>query len=364
MKKYLYIILILPLFLISISTVSAKKLSINDVKDAIEDTYFYKYVLNDGHNQYGDNAYVYTTNLDTENNKLELYKDGSRIMSLNYTTDYIEYDVQEDNIDVDNVLNYAGNDIILYYTIMDAITTLSGFDNQNVDMEKLDQPTYNDHGLSITTQYFDLSDDSTSFQGEIFRHFKMSLDTEKITTLMNEYGVDIDYNPTIDELIKNLTPTIKKDEVGTDYIKIIPKVDNIYSNDTVYCDIYRSEHSSRDYEKVSDEPVKCMGETIFKDYDLDDDTTYYYKAVVENGDNYSDFIEITTDKKDDEDDDDTSTTTTTTGYNSGNTSTDKQEELKNPDTGVFIPLVIVIVSFTLSLGILIYTKKKKLFVRL
>lgn len=348
MKKYTLIICAIFMFFLAHNSIYAKNITVDELNTQIN------YELNNNEilKALLKNNARYSSNINTADGSIDIYEDSTKLIIISYQDDYITF-ISDNVINVDSLNDYIKRDYIIYLGIINSIIKLSGFDDKTLSEEAYNKDIYDEYGIKTSLDEYDLSGTTPyeyHYTGSIIKQLKMSLDTDKITALINEYGQNDPF--AIDELIKTLEPSLKKYDVTDNSVKLIPKVNNKFSDDTVYCDIYRSKHSSRDYKKITDEPVKCMGETTFKDTDLDSDTTYYYKAVVEGGSVYSDILEVTTDEDDEE-------STTPDNNNSNN-----QDEYKNPDTGVFIPSIIVIGLTITSLIVLIYTRKKKLFVKL
>ena len=126
----------------------------------------------------------------------------------------------------------------------------------------------------------------------------------------------------------------------------------------VFCNVYRSTEENGTYEKISNiASVNCMDNVGMVDENLKSNTTYYYKAIValEGATKYSDIIKVTTKKA--------STTISQTPVQSNNSS-NKTNEIENPKTGTFFPLLIVTFMTVISFSIFRYSRKKSLFIKI
>ncbi len=333
MKKVIYFILGIML-LLPIGKVNAKILTIEEVVSTFSEAPQIKELNDFGskieakYNSTKKTIDVYAQ--DSENSESEIiasfvYNNSDNYIELN-KRDYV---VTEDNLFADfyDALGMIG--------IIESIFIQSGYNNLTIKESDYSN-TYDTYGLQLETEHYDFSGNEESgswnISGDAIKYFKISLDTDKITKLVKDYGEDIK-----EEEKSTLVPTLELKEITSNSASLHPEVKNIVnSSKDVSCHIYRSLEKDGDYEKVSKTAINCLDpDALFVDTHLKSNTTYYYKAMVTNGDKYSNIIEVKTS--------DTSM---------GNITT-------NPDTGITSPLILGI---TLLIGILLFNfilKNKK-----
>ncbi len=339
-QKIILVFLIGIVFFNSISNVYAETLTINEVETGFNNSSIIKDI-----NELGTNI---TTYIDSSNQNLDIYQDTEKILTFKYTDEYIEYDNRSTVITPEFVTEDIFTYIIIY-GIMDSIFDLSGFENKTISENA--NYTYEEYGLELTTESYNLSGSSEDgnwyMNGEVIRYFKISLDTDKITTLMTKYGVDDSEEDPNKELINSLTPSLEAKDITENSVTLYPHIRYTNSDDTVYCYIYRSQSEDGEYTKISDMAVNCSGEIGFVDKELKKGTTYYYKTIVEGGTKYSDILKVTTKGSS------ISNSNENIPNNSSNES--NNDEIKNPDTGVILPIFTIISGCILAL---LFLRKK------
>lgn len=348
-KKIVGLFLISIISFSTISNVYAKVLTINEVSDKfntlIVDVYqFFNLVskeplfeeLLNSSNLFGGNTKV-TSSVNTNNNTLDIYIESDdvneKVFSFTYTNEYIEYDNRNAIVTKEKALEDAKTGTWITY-ITKAILELSGYKNKDLAEDKDYTNTYDTYGYQLESEPFDYSetneDGSTeSLSGRFIKYFKISLDTDKISTLIEKYGVDA----------PNLKPTLEVKDITENSVTLYPHVDNENSGLTVLCYIYRSKSKDGTYEVIENGIANCSDEFVVTDNNLESNTTYYYKAKAMMGE-YSDILKVTT-----------------KGINN-------KKIGKNPKTGVSFPAITITLMLSMSIAMIIYIKKKSILKKL
>ena len=202
-NKIITIMLALVIFFSSLTNVSAKTLTIEEI-----DVQFKK-IFKDS---FGVNM---TTEIDKVNHKYlitgneEIENASAEIVPVTFTIgdEYIEF---SDNSNISNLVNDPqkmmeafGNELIVFAILQGAIEA-SGYTDKTVAVTEdgaeefmnifSSEDAYSTYGLFISTQHYEYHQEengsSTNVSLEYLRHFKLSLDTTKIDALIAKYGVD------------------------------------------------------------------------------------------------------------------------------------------------------------------------------
>lgn len=311
-----------------------------------------------------------TASLEEEAQTLNIYSGQQKIITFKYTDEYIEYDNRQAEITEET----APKDVINAFLIvgmMETILKLSGIDTQKLpDIEDENfTDTYDTYGLEFETEPYSFSgtDESGnwSVKGDFIRYFKISLDSEKIEALIEKYGTTDSQGPSKD-LIASLTPTLKATNIEEDSVTLYPRLpyNGEDIKEPIYCDIYRATTENGPYEKISAGQVNCLDDVGVIDKNLQSDTVYYYKTKVVDGLNFSDVLKVTTKKA-------TIVEPLLQNPTSNNNSNNqlandvlKEEEIENPDTGLFLPISAIFLMLLVSILIFAYTRKKSVFKKL
>ena len=282
--------------------------------------------------------------LDKSNSKLNLISDDDVFASFDYKNDYIEYDNENVEINDESVFNNFAA-IIYFEGIMETLFNLIGYKDMTLKYDELgkelSEEFYNTYGFYIKSEPYEYTDENGSTSGDFCRYLKLSLDSEKISKLVEKYGVDVNDGNVVESNDK--MPTISVDNITTDSITVYATVNSSESDMSkkFFCAIYRSSSADGEYELVSDFQVNCSDGVGFVDTDLQSGTTYYYKAITVGGSKYSDVISATTLNNDVKNDKNVS---------------------DNPKTGlnkIYFAFGCGIISLIMSIIILIYHNKVK-----
>lgn len=381
MKKSLSVFFIGIMFFWGILNVNASTLTINDVSAQFEKTNTIK--------ELSKLDLIVTSKVNTPDKTLDIYGNGEKIFSFTYGDDYIEYDNRSMTVTAENYMDGIKT-FFWIQGVMESVFELSGNANKIIKEEEAYTKSYDTYGIQLETEDFSFSHQdedgsSSSISGSAIKYFKISLDTEKISALIDKYGVDADKVDVNKEVIKSLKPTLEVSNITENSVDLFPKV-NYKSTDTDYtvtCYIYRSDSENGTYKKISDNAINCLGSIGITDKDLKSNTTYYYKAIVDGGTIYSDPVEVVTkdsksdviksdtsndtsnDDKSDKNSDNADANNDTKSTNNESTSKNAEKsKVKNPKTGVGIPILAISLLLSGSVVIKHYTKNKDKFKRI
>lgn len=343
MKKIKYLLVCSLLFIISINKVNAQKIAIEEVAKAFNESEKLSDELYD--NQ--------TAKVNTENKTLEIYNSQNNLeFSFQYTDDYIEMDNRSFNVDKSNYKQAKPKEaaIKLITAIIPDLVNKEGSINPNLKW----QNTYDTYGLQIESEYFETAIAEPNgpvreIRLYVYKYFKMSLDSDRLTKLVNKYTAS--GNTKQDS---SAVPILEVKEIGSNYIKLYLYVKDT-KEDNIECFVYRSLNKDNDYKEISENSYNCKDGIEIKDENLTPNTTYYYNAKLKNG-FYDSTIEVTT--KEQEKDEITENNTVNEATDENNNS---KESIKNPDTGFNIPIIILLLFLSVSIIIFSYTKKQKKF---
>ena len=185
-KKFFCFIIICFTFVIAFSKVNAAMLGINEVNEKFQTSFINVF------NEAGSNL---SSVIDSNNNTLNIYDGSSKIATFRYTNEYIEYNDRDTAITQESVEENFSNALYLS-GIFRSILDLSGYAdkvlNYNDDNIMDYSNIYDTHGLQIETEQlpngYTISD-GTVIDGYYIRYYKVALNTEKISRLMEDYGV-------------------------------------------------------------------------------------------------------------------------------------------------------------------------------
>lgn len=327
---FMFVTMVCVLFLAS-NTVSAANITVDQVINGLEESTIVKY--------YNDSGYPLTITKDTTNHKIIIKNDTiEAYLAVDYTDDYIEYTNDINDITYEVASKSFFQDLILYY-FTDVIFDLAGYEDKTIFSDDADfTNTYETYGFTLTTEDFDIqkTDEygTETLSGTLFRHFKISLDKNKIDALIAQYGIAEDEVDPNKELIKGLTPTLEATKVTDSSVTIQPHIDytNFNPDYDVLCYIYRSDSEDGEYVKLDGDPVSCIKTSGYIDKDLKANTTYFYKTVVTYSDKFSDPIKVTT-----------------------------KEAGKNPKTGINYPVITIsLIMISTLMGLVVINKNRKI----
>lgn len=349
LKKGFGLILVGIIFFSTITNVYASTLTIDNVSKQFDQSTIIK-----GLAQLGSN---FTSKVDTNDKTLDIYSESEKIFSFTYGDDYIEYNNRSAIVTEENCMNDISTAFWIQ-GIMESIFVLSGYENKTLSEDGNYTDAFETYGVQLETESYNFSGNdengsSYSISGESIKYFKISLDTDKIDSLIAKYGVNTEEQDPNKEVINSLTPTLEAKNITENSVTLYPSI-NYYNTDPDYsvsCYVYRSNDENGTYEKISDFAVNCLDEVGIVDENLKSNTTYYYKTIVDGGTIYSSPLKVTTKEK-----------ATTTDNNENNNY--KDNVIENPKTGVTFPIIAVTLVLIGSIAVIFYLKKKNVFKKL
>lgn len=184
-SKFLSFIIAVILFLSSTLITKADMLNIDDVIES--------------YNNIRDNVeHNVRIAKNVSENKLEYYLSDEKIGYVNYDNNKIWY-VEENSFDADHLSRVLPTIMSVFNSTLDSIVVTSG--NENKRVRQLDplllygDDFYNEYGVAYNMYvYLDEDEDSHPVS------FQISLDSDKINTLVSEYGENYNYNNNNDTL--------------------------------------------------------------------------------------------------------------------------------------------------------------------
>jgi len=209
---------------------------------------------------------------------IDFYMNEELFAKISYTSEYIEY-VNNNEITMEEAEKQFSEMFFIGAT-MEAVLRACGYEDKTLssdDSTNYNEQFYNTYGLLTTSEKYNITEDGHTSSGDFIRHFKISLDKNKIDKLMSEYAS----NSTTPDL-KNLRTSLKVKSSDKGSVKLGVKVlDDSGENFTFFCNIYRSDSENGTYVKLNDEEFACSSkETTYTDKNVESGKTYYYKASV------------------------------------------------------------------------------------
>lgn len=338
-KNWLLFFIIVVLTIIRID-VFANTLSIDDVVNKVSNGDLKAY--------YDSFDMELSVTNDSANKKIVISTSTGILFEAGYTDEYIEYVNNDDDVTADefeeDISTYLG-----VAAITDAILDLAGYGDKTID----DTYSYNDfdtYGLIMTAENMDFTATGGG-KGDFIRSYKISLDTNKIDKLIEDYGKETNENQ-----YSNLTANVTAENITSTSLYIKPAVINYNhtgsESDVPLCQVFKSESENGEFKLANNASINCTGVLSMLVDDLKPNTTYYFKAKVVGSDIYGDVLKVATlsnaETNDQEAEIDKTTDTDNKESEQGNESTNEStnEEKKNPKTGIsdyYLFLIIIMV---------------------
>ena len=293
MKNKLFLVLFLLGFVFGIEGVNARIITIDEVNDKVKTDFI------DVLNEYSEGDDNLSSSVNNDNATLDFYLGSSKIVSINYTDEYIEYD-NRDAVISEQTVNEDVLQTLCLFSVIQSILDLSGKSDMEISDDIISNSNlYDEYGIEIISESYDYSgsdgDSSWSTSGEYIKYLKFTLDTDKIDALFDTYGVESSDGGYGSAIMSNLAPVIEVSDIDTNMILVKGyMVDiNIDMDDELYCDLYRSEDQNGVYELI-DENENCLNGFTYTDSGLNSGTTYFYKAKLKDSSKFSNIIRVTT----------------------------------------------------------------------
>ena len=174
-----------------LSSGSTSLIKIDDLFTGLQNASFYSI--------WHDNNYDVSFELDKDNNKLDIYLNNKKEVTLSYTDNYLEYDNSSVELNYENAAADLKKSFLIYY-VFGTLSELSNISNKYLDINNDLSNTYDQYGIQMQTEEFSFkknnNNSSETFEGDFIRHLKISLNKEKIVLMHNQFG-------TSDATVKN-----------------------------------------------------------------------------------------------------------------------------------------------------------------
>ncbi len=155
---------------------------------------------------------------------IEIYSNEEKLFSFTINEEYIELENYDVKITDDDAEEKLPAEVIRYFTVgevINAIFELSGVSKEEIKTidEHNFSDTYEKYGLQLELSNYEYGEkpepddeDYAYISIDLVKHFKMSLDTEVISTLIEKYSAD--YKTIIPPKVEN--PGIENPSTGID----------------------------------------------------------------------------------------------------------------------------------------------------
>ncbi len=307
------------------------------------------------------------------NNKLIIKCSSNSDQLLNFVYDSnqnnLSYTRPEDNLIEGTVMKDVDATFKILDNVLEAILSVSG--NENISLPEDLSIVENNNSFSIAYKY-SLSASGLPNSEAFIREGKvleksgdissivMTLDTDKIKNMIDKYG---------DRYIRQLlekTPTISAGTIKHNSVAIKPTVEGTPTDSANYkasCYLYRATTNSDDAYELIDTPENCLTGVTLVDNTVKPSTNYYYKIQLVGSSHLSETLNVTTEATpvtpdvDPTPDPDPDVNPDVTPDNTVTPDGGKE----NPNTGVFVPSVVLSLFAIGGVATLIYTNNKNRF---
>ena len=305
------------------------------------------------------NAYI-------ENDKLQIYDKNKTELLFTFYHDgkSIYYEDYESVVsETKERFMYDINALIHIDLITETIMPLMGYENVEIDEELMDANNYDKYGFILNGEPYEFKyEDENShsrISGTIIRNFRISLDSDKIANLVNDYSIlKLDFIPSLE--IKEITENSVTLNVKSNY-------EDTSKNDKLKYYIMRSENEDYGYERINENTYNYGSTTTITDNNLESGKTYYYKVYFINNDTTYDNIVIATtisNNNTGNEENNNNNSNTTERENKTPTEETTKDGRTNPKTGAKLPTTIMLLFLISTIIFKNKLSKKSLFKRL
>lgn len=348
MKKILSLIMIGVLSLCFIKGVNAKICDIEEIASVYEQLA-------------KESGFGINVKYDSTSQKLLIYStedETTPVFAYDYDGKSISY--KDDSAISDDSERFS-KDLLAIYNIAFAIQStfkVMGYDDVIIDYDEQIFSDYDKYGIIYKTEEYEFNYDGEGYggtiSGAIIREFKLSLDSDKIDKLINDFSL-----PKL-----TFVPSIKPKKITENTITFTIESnhnDNSQNNKLKYM-VYRSENESFGFEKITDKNYVYGSTTEIADTNLEPGKTYYYKVEFLNSETPSEIIKVTTSGNSNTDNEENNDNNENQNENNN---VDKEDTgKKNPNTGAFYPAIAITLLFIGNIVIKNLTNKKSAFKKL
>lgn len=261
-----------------------------------------------------------------------------------YETEYFEYSNDKGVTKMDEISDTLTDSLVIELIMIGAYKSLGCTDDQvrnilswfDEDTGIVNSTNYDKYGVVLEGGDYTFSDDTGEATGTYVKYFKFSFEKEKLQNVIKDFG-SIKNPNYVDNDKEKFTPSISFGTTSADYITIAAEVFDIYnSNDTINCNIYRSEEEDGEYKLIG--TVACDGSNYLYDKDVVKGKKYFYKASAVGSNKLSDVYSATA-------------------------VTEKSTPSDNPETGISIAYVLGALILVLTFATAIVFNQDKIEVK-
>lgn len=302
-----------------------------------------------------------------ENDKLQIYDKNKTELLFTFYHDgkSIYYEDYESVIsETTERFKYDLNVMVHIQLITETLMSLMGYENVELDDESMDNNNYDKYGFILTGEYYEFKHENENghsrIYGTIIRNFKISLDSDKIANLVNDYSIlKLDFVPSLE--IKKITESSVTLNVKSNY-------EDTTKNDKLKYYIIRSENEDYGYERINEKAYNYGSTNEVTDNNLESGKTYYYKVYFVNNDTtYNNNVTVTTlsnNNAENENNNNNENTNTTESENKTTTEETTKDGRTNPKTGAKLPTAVMLIALISVIIMRNKLSKKSLFKRL
>lgn len=277
-----------------------------------------------------------------ENDKLQIYDKNKTELLFTFYHDgkSIYYEDYESVVsETAERFKYDLNALIHIKLITETIMPLMGYENVELDDELMDANNYDKYGFILNGEPYEFKyEDENShsrISGTIIRNFKISLDSDKIANLVNDYSIlKLDFIPSLE--IKEITENSVTLNVKSNY-------EDTSKNDKLKYYISRSENKDYGYERINEKAYNYGTTTTVTDNNLESGKTYYYKVYFVNNDTtYDNNVTATTLSNNNTGSEDNENNNNAENEDKTPTEETTKDGRTNPKTGAKVPTVFML----------------------
>lgn len=331
MKKLIFLLVIMGAFF---GGINAKATTVDELVTELEkENFLYM-------NLFGD---IQDFSIDSDEDSLTVnFKIASsdelvpHTISLNYEGNVISYE-RPYSVNDYNSAFMANLDTFFLVETLSTIAKIQGYTLEDINNIDFEYPyTFADNGLEMVVDNYSVSSGGVNMSGEVIKSYRIDVDKTKLVINESPLLLSVSYVTS-----NSVTLSFDSRDSGDDICKLYRSTDKI------------------SYGYLADVP--CDG--TYTDSNLSPNTTYYYKF--DKGEIDSDVVSVTTldyvESGDDNINEDVDDENNTDSEINVDTEADIDDEIENPSTGVFIPIILLLVLLGLGLLLFYYTKKKNIF---
>ncbi len=217
-------------------------------------------------------------------------------VNYKYADEYLEYSNDKAPTTEDEVAKIWPDISIVYILVAGAYGSLGCTDEQISNIfswfdevsKTFNANNYDKYGIIFESAECSTTACDSDYIDRYVKHFKFSFDKNRMKNVINDYSNrEYSDDSVLDDENNNAIPVLSFGTTSADYITIAAEVLDISdSDDTLNCNIYRSEEKDGEYKLIG--AVACDGSNYLYDKDVVKEKKYFYKASVVGNDKLSD----------------------------------------------------------------------------